>query len=160
MTTPEETMIRKLTNRNMTITAAESCTGGLISSKLTDIPGASKVFHTGLITYANESKTKWLGVSRDILAKHGAVSRETVTAMVKGAAKATGADVAVAVSGIAGPDGGTPDKPAGTVWTAVLIKTELHVEKFYFTGGRIEVRKQAAGKIFEILNRLLAKYNT
>lgn len=110
--------------RGWKIAAAESCTGGLISSRLTDIPGSSAVFTHGFITYANEAKRDMLGVPEELLKLHGAVSEPVARAMAEGALRASGADLAVAVTGIAGPDGGSPDKPVGTVWLAWAQKGE------------------------------------
>ena len=115
----EETIIKLLTSRKQTIALAESCTGGAIADRLTNVPGASAVFLAGLVTYSNEAKQKFLGVRSETLAQHGAVSEATVREMAEGARAATGADYAISVTGIAGPGGGTPEKPAGTVWIGV-----------------------------------------
>ncbi len=111
-------MIDLLKKENKTLTTAESCTGGLISSLLTKEAGASAVFHAGFVTYSNEIKHSILGVSNSILEQHGAVSEETVLAMAKGALAKSGSDLVIAVSGIAGPDGGTAEKPVGSFWLA------------------------------------------
>lgn len=113
-----EAAVRALKEASFTLATAESCTGGLIAESITRIPGASDVFGFGWVTYANEAKQSQLGVPAAILEHCGAVSRETVEAMAEGARQRAGADLAVAVSGIAGPGGGTPDKPVGTVWIA------------------------------------------
>jgi len=112
----EQTVIRLLTEISATIAVAESCTGGLISNRLTNVPGASAAFTHGFITYANEAKTAMLGVKPESLGKFGAVSRQVAVEMAEGALTASGADIAVAVTGIAGPTGGTAEKPAGTAW--------------------------------------------
>jgi nicotinamide-nucleotide amidase len=111
-------VLELLAEQNKQITVAESCTGGMIASQLTSIAGASKGFEAGFVTYSNEMKTKMIGVPTDMLAEHGAVSEPVVLAMAEGALQVSGADIAVAVSGVAGPDGGTDDKPVGTVWIA------------------------------------------
>jgi len=113
-----ERVLQLLRDRGATLTTAESCTGGLIASMLTRIPGSSDAFHAGFVTYANEIKQSVLGVSADSLAREGAVSETVVVQMARGAMERSGADYAVAVSGIAGPDGGTQEKPVGTVWLA------------------------------------------
>lgn len=115
----EETIVRLLTERCLTLATAESCTGGLIANRITDVAGASAVFAHGLVTYANRAKTQWLGVSEEDLATHGAVSEVVARAMAEGALAASGSDLAVAVTGIAGPTGGSPEKPVGTAWIAV-----------------------------------------
>jgi nicotinamide-nucleotide amidase len=118
----EETVIRLFTANGWTIAAAESCTGGLISSRLTDVAGSSAVFTHGFITYANEAKRDVLGVDEALLHRHGAVSEEVARAMAEGALRVSGANAAVAVTGIAGPGGGTDEKPVGTVWLAWAVK--------------------------------------
>jgi nicotinamide-nucleotide amidase len=112
------TVLELLRQRGQTLTTAESCTGGLIASMLTRVPGSSEAFHAGFVTYANDIKASVLGVSEKDLATQGAVSETVVRQMAQGALARAGADYAIAVSGIAGPDGGTPDKPVGTVWLA------------------------------------------
>jgi nicotinamide-nucleotide amidase len=118
----EATVVRMLTERRLTVATAESCTGGLISNRITDVPGASAVFTHGFITYANEAKIGLLGVSAGDLASHGAVSETVACQMAAGALRVSGADIAVAVTGIAGPDGGTPEKPVGTAWIGLAAK--------------------------------------
>ena len=113
-----EKVLQLLRERGATLTTAESCTGGLIASMLTRIPGSSEGFHAGFVTYSNAIKHSVLGVSEKTLADHGAVSEEVVREMAQGALEASGAQYTIAVSGIAGPDGGTPEKPVGTVWLA------------------------------------------
>jgi len=108
-----------LTARGLTIGVAESCTGGLVAGRLTDVPGSSAYVRGGVVAYSNDVKTGALGVSAATIAEHGAVSEATAVAMADGVRKALGADIGVSVTGIAGPDGGTPEKPVGTVWFAV-----------------------------------------
>jgi nicotinamide-nucleotide amidase len=115
----EAVIVRELTARKQTLVIAESCTGGCVAHRITNVPGASAVLIAGLVTYANEAKQKFAGVKAETLAAHGAVSEPVVREMAEGARKATGADYAIAVTGIAGPTGGTPDKPVGTVFMAV-----------------------------------------
>ena len=127
----EETVVRLLTEKHMTLATAESCTGGLISCRITDVPGSSAVFTHGFVTYANAAKIGLLGVSPADLETHGAVSETVARQMAEGALRASGADIAVAVTGIAGPDGGTPEKPVGTAWIGLAAKgsetTAFHV---------------------------------
>ncbi len=127
------------------VTTAESCTGGWIAKALTDVAGSSSWFGAGLVTYSNEAKRSLLGVRAATLDGHGAVSEETVREMAVGALAASGADIAVAVSGIAGPDGGTPDKPVGTVWFAWAVSGATPVtyaECVHFDGDRETVRRR------------------
>jgi nicotinamide-nucleotide amidase len=118
----EQTVVRLLTEKRMMLATAESCTGGLISCRITDVPGASAVFTHGFITYANSAKITLLGVSPADLETHGAVSETVACQMAAGALHTSGADIAVAVTGIAGPDGGTPEKPVGTAWIGIAAK--------------------------------------
>jgi nicotinamide-nucleotide amidase len=137
---------RRLLKEHRQVVTAESCTGGWIAKTLTDIPGSSQWFGEGFVTYSNESKTQRLGVPRAILAKSGAVSEATVRAMAVGALRRTKASVGVAVTGIAGPDGGVPGKPVGTVWLgwatrrggAIRVATQLR----HFRGDRDTVRRK------------------
>ncbi|MEO2268361.1 CinA family protein [Pseudoalteromonas pernae] len=132
-----------LTDKQMMITTAESCTGGGIAYALTDTPGSSRYFAQGAVTYSNEVKKSLLGVSTQTLKQYGAVSEQTVREMATGAAKVAAADVAIVTSGIAGPDGGTPEKPVGLVWFAVYFDQQLVVQKQVFSGSRADVREQA-----------------
>ncbi|MFT4994998.1 MAG: nicotinamide-nucleotide amidase [Paraglaciecola sp.] len=125
------------------LTCAESCTGGGIGYAITEISGSSNWFDRGFITYSNQAKQAMLGVSAATLECYGAVSAQTVEAMAAGAAKAAGAQCAIAVSGIAGPDGGSADKPVGTVWFAFALEQQLFAEKQMFSGARDQVRQQA-----------------
>ena len=134
---------RLLEARGVRLATAESCTGGWISKALTDIAGSSAWFEYGFVTYGNGAKTDMLGVDPELLEQQGAVSREVAAAMAMGARVVSGADVAVAVTGIAGPDGGSPDKPVGTVWLAWVgpeRRETIRVETF--AGDRDAVRSQ------------------
>lgn len=122
---PEEEIGILLKTKNFSLSTAESCTGGGIATLITSVPGSSEYFNGGIVAYSNEVKMSLLHVSADTLEKYGAVSRETVTEMVKGAMKTLKTDCAVATSGIAGPGGGTPEKPVGTVWIAAAYKNEI-----------------------------------
>jgi nicotinamide-nucleotide amidase len=129
--------------------AAESCTGGWVAKALTDIAGSSRWFTTGYVTYSNEAKSRELGVAEPVLAAHGAVSETVVAAMAVGAKDRARADVAVAVSGIAGPDGGSAAKPVGTVWFAWAFPEGLRSEQRLFAGGRDAVRRFAVAHALE-----------
>lgn len=139
--------------RGWTIATAESCTGGMVSSALTGIPGASEMFERGFVTYSNESKQEMLGVAKETIESHGAVSGETAAEMAKGALAHSRADIAISVTGIAGPDGGTPEKPVGLVWFGVATrnrKPAAHRRLFEGT-GRAEVRNAAVETALELL---------
>lgn len=142
-----------LKGRGLMVATAESCTGGGIAEAITAIPGSSAWFDCAFVTYSYEAKTSMLGVPRDTLVDFGAVSEETAREMVEGAISRSRAQVAVAVTGIAGPDGGMPDKPVGTVWFAWKFpKKPIISEVCHFTGGRSSVRNQT---VAHALNKLL-----
>lgn len=128
---------------NVEVTTAESCTGGGIASAITAVSGSSAYFTAGYVTYSNAAKTRLLGVPDAILEAHGAVSEEVVKAMVQGACRESGAALAVAVSGVAGPDGGSAEKPVGTVWLAWGSNEQQQARCFHFPGDRQSVREQA-----------------
>ncbi len=140
-----EAIVHKAGAEGLTIAAAESCTGGRIGAALTDVPGSSAVFERGFITYSNEAKMEMLGVTRSLIECHGAVSGETAKAMAKGALAASSADIAVSVTGIAGPDGGNAEKPVGLVWFGLASHTGvLRAERRVFAhGSRDFVRTKA-----------------
>lgn len=130
--------------RGQTLAIAESCTGGWIAKVATDIPGSSGWFDRGFVTYSNVAKSELLGVRKDTIVNHGAVSAEVVAEMADGALQRSPAAVVVAVSGVAGPDGGTPDKPVGTVYLAwALREGPVHTERRQFQGDRDQVRLQS-----------------
>jgi nicotinamide-nucleotide amidase len=141
------------------VSTAESCTGGGIAEAITRIPGSSAWFEAGYVTYSNEQKTRQLDVCADLFASVGAVSREVVEAMVRGAQAHSRARYAVAVSGVAGPDGGTPEKPVGTVWLAWGNGESLYSVRKQFSGNRDEVRRQTVEAALAGLLRLLEKEN-
>jgi len=127
-----------LSERHLTLVTAESCTGGLVASRITDVPGSSAYFLGGIVAYSYEAKAALLDVSWDTLNSKGAVSKEIVIEMARGARKAFGADIAVSVSGIAGPGGGTPDKPVGTVWVGLATPGGEEARHFVWDGDRIQ----------------------
>ena len=137
------------------LATAESCTGGLVGARLTDAAGASDVYVGGVIAYSNEVKERRLGVPADVLARHGAVSAEAAQAMAEGARDALDADAAIAVTGIAGPEGGTPEKPVGLVFISVLVPGRAETERFVFSGDREAVRARATAQSLHALRRLL-----
>lgn len=140
-----EKLVNQLTRRRLVISTAESCTGGLIAKLFTDLPGSSDWFDCSFITYSNESKSKMLGVDVEVLKNSGAVSQPVVTAMAEGAIKNSAANIAVATSGIAGPGGGTREKPVGMVWIAWAGRRyDTYSQCFYFDGDRDSIREQAA----------------
>jgi len=149
-----------LHKHGLTAATAESCTGGLIASRLTEIPGVSENFVCGFITYSNDAKINMLGVSRDTLEKYGAVSEQTALEMAVGARNAGGTDVAVSVTGIAGPAGGTPEKPVGQVYIALAGEDNAFAVKNLFTGDREVIRWQSANVALNILRRYLLHYNS
>lgn len=153
----EEKLIASLKKHNFHITTAESCTGGLISGALVNVAGASSVFNEGYVTYSNEAKHRLLGVSVDTLNAYGAVSKETAYEMAKGAAKVANANCAIAVTGIAGPDGGTKEKPVGTVYAGYCVQGKVTVERYLFSGSRLEIRNATVEKTIEVMNHLLEK---
>lgn len=132
-----------LLERGLMIATAESCTGGWVAKALTDIAGSSGWVECGFVTYSNRAKTGMLGVAPDLIEAHGAVSEPVVRAMAEGALARSGADVAVALSGIAGPDGGSTDKPVGTVWIAWAGRKPTRARVEVFDGDREAVRRQA-----------------
>ena len=146
-----------LQSQNKEIATAESCTGGLIGKTLTEVPGISAHYGYGFITYSNEAKQKLLGVSSKTLEAHGAVSGETVVEMASGALKVSGADVAVSVSGIAGPGGGTKDKPVGLVYIGIASENASHSHKFIFSGTRDEVREKTLVEALKLVINELEK---
>lgn len=149
-------LIAKLRAQGLTVSTAESCTGGAIASSITAVAGASDVFLGGVVSYSNEAKENILGVSHETLLIHGAVSRQTVRQMVEGACRVLHTDCAVATSGIAGPGGGTPQKPVGTVWMAWKTPAGITTELHHFEGSRAEVIAAATAKALSRLSELIS----
>jgi nicotinamide-nucleotide amidase len=134
------------------ITTAESCTGGLVASHLTAIPGSSQVVDGGFVTYSNEAKTRLLGVPRDLITENGAVSDIVAAAMAEGALAQTDADIAIAITGIAGPDGGTKEKPVGLVYLALAQpETDAVVKRYVFAGTRTDIRRATVAAALQLL---------
>lgn len=151
--TLEMAVVKLLKKYELTVTTAESCTGGLIAGRIVNVEGASEVFREGFITYSNKAKRKILDVSKSTLKKYGAVSEQTAKEMATGGVFATDADACVAVTGIAGPDGGTEEKPVGLVYIATYMKDSVSVERYQFKGNRAKVREQSVVKALDLLRR-------
>jgi len=155
---PEELVGRLLKEKKMKLAVAESCTGGLLASKLTSIPGSSDYFDRGVITYSNQAKTQILGVPEEIINKFGAVSPQVAEAMAKGIVKTSGADLGIAVTGIAGPGGGSEEKPVGLVYIGLGNRTKAWVEKFLFGQDRLIIRERTVYAALNIIRlHLLGK---
>ena len=149
--TPEVSAVKLLKKAKVTIATAESCTGGLLAGTLINVPGASDVFDEGFITYSNKAKRKYLGVKKKTLKNHGAVSIETAKEMAEGVAAKSGADVGLATTGIAGPDGGTDEKPVGLVYIGCYYNGKTRVRECRFKGTRQQVRWQSVSEAIELL---------
>lgn len=144
-------IIEKLIEKGIVVATAESCTGGMIASAITDVSGSSAIFGYGMVTYSNEAKMKILGVREDTLKKFGAVSKETAYEMAEGLQKVSSADVAVSVTGIAGPGGGSELKPVGLVYMGISTKQGISTRKNLFTGDRDEIRKQTVNAALNLI---------
>lgn len=141
-----------LTSRKLILTTAESCTGGLVAQAITSIPGSSAWFDRGFVTYSNQAKQDMLAVPKTLIETYGAVSEQTACAMAEGALRNSQAQISLAITGIAGPDGGTPEKPVGTVWIAWAgVYFATLAEHYFFEGKRMLIRKQAAKAALEKL---------
>ncbi|MCL1887099.1 MAG: CinA family protein [Betaproteobacteria bacterium] len=145
----------ELRKRNQWLVTAESCTGGGIAHAITDIPGSSQWFDCGFVTYSNASKSKMLNVPESLIHQHGAVSGEIAAAMAKGALAVTNGTIAIAATGIAGPDGGTATKPVGTVWFGLAGNNRVYTEQQFFSGNRQAVRNQSVRHALIILLQFL-----
>ena len=155
--TLEAVVVDLLKKYGLTVTTAESCTGGLVAARLVNVPGASEVFREGFVTYSNKAKKKYLDVSKSTLRKYGPVSEQTAKEMATGGVFATDADACVAVTGLAGPDGGTEEKPVGLVYIACYMKDSVKVEEYRFKGNREKVREQATVQALDLLRRSILK---
>ena len=157
MAKPEELLVKALAARHMTIAAAESCTGGYIAKRLTDVPGASEVFAGACVTYTCDAKEKLVGVSHGTLERFGAVSEQTAIEMAEGVRRVLGTDFGVSVTGLAGPGGGTPELPVGTVWTAIAGRDGTHAILLRLSpdASREEIRYEAATAVIRSVLELL-----
>ena len=147
----EEKIVKELQKKNYTITTAESCTGGLLAGRLLNVSGASSVYNEGHITYSNDAKERLLGVSHETLATYGAVSIQTAKEMALGAAKSAKAEVGLSTTGIAGPGGGTTEKPVGLVYVGCCLNGEVFVKECRFHGDREKNRNDAVEAAIELL---------
>ncbi len=147
----EDIIVDLLKEQNLSITTVESCTGGLLSGRLVNVPGVSDIFKQGFVTYSNKAKRKLLGVKKDTLSVNGAVSEKTAKEMAKGAMMMTGADVALSVTGIAGPDGGSAEKPVGLVYIACNLKGKTTVRELHLSGSRKKIRESAVSAALVLL---------
>ena len=144
-----------LRERGLGVSTAESCTGGLVAHRLTNIPGSSRYVERGVVVYSNEAKTELLGVPAELIRAHGAVSAPVAEAMARGVCRIGGTACGLAITGIAGPDGGSPEKPVGTVFIGVASPAGVEVRRFRFAGGREAVKWQSAQAALDLLRRAL-----
>ena len=147
-----------LVANDLTISTIESCTGGLVAGRLINVPGVSEVFKAGYVTYSNKAKRKIVGVKKTTLHKYGAVSEQVASEMAKGASLLSKADVTVSVTGIAGPDGGSDEKPVGLVYIGCNVKGKITVEKFQFSGSRAKIRETAVANALVLLRKCILEY--
>lgn len=157
-TTLEKSVVDLLCANDLHIATVESCTGGLLAGRLINVPGVSDNFKTGLITYSNKSKRKLVNVRKTTLEKYGAVSKQTAEEMVNGMHALSKADVVVSTTGIAGPDGGTPDKPVGLVYISVFVCGKITTKECHFTGNRANVREATVATALTMLRRCILEY--
>ena len=148
-------IIKKLLKRNITISIAESCTGGLLSSKFTSVAGISKIFNMGLITYSNKSKSSLLKISQNDLKKYGAVSHQTAAFMVKNLQQLTKSKLCISTTGIAGPSGGTKAKPVGLIYFGIKYRNKTIVLEKKFKGSRTQIQQKTVKAIFATLEKLI-----
>ena len=141
--------------KNLTITTAESCTGGMISSAIVHINGSSQIFKSSVIVYSNDMKSKLLNIPKDLITKHGAVSEIVVHSMAKKSLEIVNSDVSIAVTGIAGPTGGSIDKPVGLVWVGIGTKEKIITKKYQFNGNRLEIRQKTTQESLKLANKVI-----
>lgn len=144
-------IIDLLKSKSLTVSTAESCTGGLIAAAITNMSGASAIFDRGFVTYSNQAKQDMLGVPSEIIENHGAVSEQCAAAMAQGALKNSGSNIAISITGIAGPDGGSTEKPVGLVYIGIATKETTSVKKYNFKGSRDDVRQSTVVMAFNLL---------
>ncbi|MCM1040613.1 MAG: competence/damage-inducible protein A [Roseburia sp.] len=156
--TLEKSVVDLLLANHLTLSTVESCTGGMLAARLINVPGVSEVFKTGYITYSNKSKRKILGIKKSLLEKHGAVSEGVAKEMAKGAALFTKSDVAIAITGIAGPDGGSEEKPVGLVYIACNVCGRIDVKEYNFNGNRMKVRESSVSAALSLMRESILAY--
>lgn len=156
--TLEASIVNLLKECDLKLVTAESCTGGMVSSRIVNVPGASGVFKEGFVTYSNKAKRRRLGVKKSTLEKYGAVSEQTAKEMAKGGVAFSKADACIAITGIAGPDGGTDKKPVGLVYIACTVCGKTYVEECHFSGNRSKIRESSAARALTLLRNCLLKY--
>lgn len=147
----EEKVANLLKEKSLTIATAESCTGGLIANRLTNIEGASKYFMAGFVTYSNKSKSDFLNVPDELITEKGAVSYEVAYKMAEGVRNAVGVDIGISSTGIAGPSGGTKEKPVGTVYIGISAKEGTFVRKLALKGSRIEIKRKTSSEVLNLI---------
>lgn len=146
---------RLLSKKNLTLSICESCTGGMLGSIITEIPGSSKYFKGGIIAYSNEIKSKIIGVKNKTLKNFGAVSSQTAKEMALGLKRLTNSDIGISITGIAGPGGATKTKPVGLVYIGVIFKEKIKIKKNIFAGNRQQIRKKACEKALVLISKML-----
>lgn len=156
--TLEKSVVDLLLANSLTISTVESCTGGLLAARLINVPGVSEVFKSGYITYSNKAKRRLLGIKKNTLLKYGAVSEEIASQMAKGAAMVSKADVVVSITGIAGPDGGSQEKPVGLVYIGCNVCGRMKVKKCHFSGDRSKVRENTVSSALSLMRECILEY--
>ena len=156
--TLEKAVVDLLLANKLTISTVESCTGGLVAARLINVAGVSEVFKSGYIAYSNKAKRRLLGIKKSLLVKHGAVSKETAREMAKGAALISKADVTVSVTGIAGPDGGTEEKPVGLVYIGCSVCGKVTVKEYHFSGSRAKIRESTVSAALTLMRECILEY--
>ena len=156
--TLEKSVVDLLQANGLTACTVESCTGGMLAARLINVPGVSEVFKSGYITYSNKSKRSLLGIKKNILLKHGAVSDKIAREMAKGAAMLAKTDVSVSTTGIAGPDGGSEEKPVGLVYIACNVRGTIEVRECHFSGNRTKIRESTVSAALSLMRECILKY--
>lgn len=145
----------KLVSKNLTIATAESCTGGLLANRITNVPGSSRYFERGVIVYSNQSKNELLNVPTEVIESYGAVSLETAKALAIGIKEVASTDLGLGVTGVAGPAGGTSEKPVGLVYIGLAARENIEVRKFNFNGDRLEIKNQTCEEALKLMIKYL-----